>query len=60
MPDRQNPRLCRDFAEEARIKADVQTDVDLQQSYLELAEDYETLAQTLERIQRKRRLLEPT
>jgi hypothetical protein len=60
MPDRQNPRLCLDLAEQARMKADVQSDVDLYQSYIELAEDYEILAQVLERIQRKRALLDPT
>jgi hypothetical protein len=60
MPDRQNPRFCSDLAEQARMKADTQIDVDLYQSYIELAEDYEILAQVLERIQRKRALLEPT
>ena len=60
IPGRQTPRLYRDLAEKARIKAGAAADVDLQQSYFELAADYEALAQTLERIQRKRRLLEPT
>jgi hypothetical protein len=41
------------LAEKARIKADTQADIDLQASYFELAQDYEMLAQTLERIQRK-------
>jgi hypothetical protein len=37
----------------------VQTDIDLQASYFELAEDYQMLAETLERIERKRRPLQP-
>ena len=59
MPDQQNPQLYRDLAERARVKAAAATDVDLQASYFEIATDYETLAQTLERIQRKLRLSEP-
>jgi hypothetical protein len=58
VPDQHTPGLCRDLAERARAKAEVQADVDLQQSYFELAADYEMLAQTLERIERKRGLLE--
>jgi hypothetical protein len=54
MPDRHDPCLCRDLAEGARIKADTETDVDLQQCYLELAQDYQMLANTLERISLKK------
>jgi hypothetical protein len=54
MLEYQNPHVCRDLAVEARKEAAAATDVDLQQSYLELATDYEMLADTLERIQRKR------
>lgn len=57
MPDSMDPRLCRILAQKARDKAATTTDVDLQQSYFELAEDYETIAETLERIQGKKRLL---
>jgi len=53
MPDSLDPRLCRILAQKARLKAAIATDIDLQQSYLELADDYETMADTLERIQRK-------
>ena len=53
VPDKFNPRVFRVLAEKARVKADAATDIDLQQSYLELAEDYDALAKTLERIQRK-------
>jgi hypothetical protein len=60
MLDYQNTRVCRDLAKEARIEADAVTDVDLQHSYIELAEDYEMLADTLERIHRKLGLSEPT
>jgi len=60
MPETMDPGLCRKLAQEARTKAITAKDVDLQQSYLELAADYETLAETLERIQRNRILLQPT
>ena len=53
MPDSLDPRLCRTLARKARLKAAAATDIDLQQSYLELADDYEMMADTLERIQRK-------
>jgi hypothetical protein len=58
MLDYQNPRVCCELAEQARIEAAAATDVDLQQSCIELAEDYQMLADTLERIQRKRGLLQ--
>ena len=56
MPDSLDPRLCRILAQKARLKAAIATDIDLQQSYLELADDYERMADTLERIQRQNSL----
>jgi hypothetical protein len=54
MLDLQDACLCRDLADGARIKADTETDGDLQQTYLELAQDYQMLAKILERIQLKK------
>jgi hypothetical protein len=53
MPDSLDPRLCRILAQKARDKAAAATDIDLRQSYLELADDYETIADTLERIRKR-------
>ena len=52
MPDTPTPHHYRNLAKEARRKATATSDIDLHQSYLELAADYEAVAETLDRIRR--------
>lgn len=54
MPDKSDPAVYRELAAQVRVKAGKSADIPLTQSYFELAAAFEMLADTLERIQRRR------